>query len=153
MVNVYWKLFRFEGEEKMKSLGFLIALLILSTHSFAQEGENPLPWNMPELAYDTAPQYRGGSNAMLQFFADSVRYPEPEKSKGLQGSVSLKFIVDTSGAVTNVQLINGVPYAPNLAKEAVRLMYSMPHWIPATKNGKRVEAEYFLSVPFRLKPQ
>jgi len=150
---VYWKLFRFEGEEKMKSLGFLIALLILSTHSFAQEGENPLPWNMPELAYDTAPQYRGGSNAMLQFFADSVRYPEPEKSKGLQGSVSLKFIVDTSGAVTNVQLINGVPYAPNLAKEAVRLMYSMPHWIPATKNGKRVEAEYFLSVPFRLKPQ
>ena len=144
---------RFGGEEKMKSLGFLIALLILTTHCFAQEGENPLPWNMPEPAYDTAPQYPGGSNAMLQFFADSVRYPEPEKSKGLQGGVSLKFIVDTSGAVTNVQLINGVPYAPNLAKEAVRLMYIMPHWIPATKNSKPVEAEYFLGVPFKIKPQ
>ncbi|GDX51259.1 hypothetical protein LBMAG27_03060 [Bacteroidota bacterium] len=127
----------------MKSLGFIITIIAFSNLCFAQEGENPLPWNMPEPVYDTAPQYPGGPTAMRQFFADSVRYPEPEKSKGLQGGVYLKFIVDTSGAVTNVQLINGVPYAPNLAKEALRLMYSMPRWIPATKNGKPVEAEYF----------
>ncbi len=135
----------------MKKVLFIAALLALSKIGLAQEGENPLPYVMPEPAYDTAPQYPNGTVAMMKFFADSIRYPEPEKSKGLQGNVSLKFIVDSSGAVTHVQLINGVPYAPNLAAEAVRSMYSMPKWIPASKNGKPVQAEYYLSIPFRIK--
>jgi periplasmic protein TonB len=115
-----------------------------------QEGENPLPWSPPEPAYDIAPQFPGGPDALNKYFSDSIQYPEPEKSKGIQGYVMLKFEVSKKGEIINVQPVNGVPGGPNLVKEAIRVMLMMPKWIPATKNGKRVQAEYHINVPFKL---
>ena len=133
---------------KIKSL-FIFLLTI--QFCFAQDGENPLPTSYTEPLYDIAPQYPGGSKAMLKYFEDSVRYPEPERTKGLQGNVYLKFTVTKKGKITKVEATNGVPYAPNLVKEAIRLMQAMPKWIPANKKGKVVEAEYNLSVPFKIR--
>lgn len=130
---------------------FLLFLLIpLIKISSAQNGENPLPYVHQESKFDTAPRFPGGPEAMMKYFQDSIHYPEPEKTKGIQGEVFVKFDVTEEGRVVNVQLVNGVPGGPNFAKEAVRIMESMPAWIPASKNGKPVKAEYTLSVPFKL---
>ena len=80
------------------------------------------------------------------------RYPEPERSKGKQGLVLASFTVTKKGRVTDVRIVNGVAYAPNLAAEARRLLEAMPRWDPATLNGKRVDAEVDVAVPFRLGP-
>ena len=66
-------------------------------------------------------------------------------------NVFVKFDVTKKGKVINVQVTNGVPGGPNLAKEALRLIQSMPDWIPATMKGKPVEAEYNLVIPFKIK--
>jgi len=134
---------------------FLRCFLILSLvtgiviTSNAQE-DNPLPYTSKESVYDMAPQFPGGPDAMHKYFTEHVQYPEPEKSKMIQGDVMLKFIVTKKGKIINVAPINGVPGGPNLVKEAIRLVLLMPDWIPATKNGKKVETEYNLSIPFRL---
>jgi len=131
--------------------GFCFLLLLLTTKSAtAQNEENPLPYAYKEPAFDTAPQYPGGSDAMMKYFKDSIRYPEPEKTKQLQGNVLVKFRVSEKGKIINIQVINGVPGGPNLARETERVIENMPAWIPAIKNGKQVEAEYMLSVPFKL---
>ena len=135
----------------IKQFLFLIALIAFSQRCFSQDGEYPLPYKPEPSKYDTAPYYKGGSDAMLKYFSDSVHYPETEKSKLIQGNVMAKFIVLKNGTITNVEIINGVPYGPNLAKEALRLLKNMPAWMPATKNGKPVDAEVFLSVPFIIK--
>ncbi len=135
----------------MKNIFLFFIFILITKSSFSQSGENPLPFVYEEPKHDTAPQFPGGTTAMMKYFADSIQYPEPERSKGLEGGVYLKFIVSEEGKIIGVTPINGVPGAPNFVKESIRLMYAMPSWIPAKKNGKPVEAEYNLSVPFTLK--
>jgi TonB family protein len=127
-------------------LFFIFTCLI----SFSQEENNALPYFQQEPKYDTAPQFPGGSVAMFKFFTDSIRYPEPEKTKRNEGYVSVKFNVTEEGKINCIQVLNGVPGAPNLAKEAVRLIQLMPDWIPARKNGANIAAEVQISVPFSL---
>ena len=132
------------------SIIFLSLLFPFPHRVYSQDGENPLPFVPPPRLYDTAPQFPGGPNAMIRFFADSIRYPEPEHSGGKEGLVMTKFKVMANGKISNVELINGVAGAPNLAREAVRVLYSMPVWSPAILDGERVEAEYYLSIPFKI---
>ena len=134
----------------MKNLIAISILIFLLHPLFAQEEYNPLPYEPKEPAYDLAPQFPGGAEALRKYYTDSIRYPEPERSKGLQGYVLVKFMVTEEGKIKEVKLINGVPGAPNFAAETLRLLYSMPPWIPATKDGKPVEVEYNLAVPFKL---
>ena len=135
----------------MNKIKTLLLILFISNFCFSQEGENPLPYAHVESNFDVSPQYPGGSKAMLKYFEDSVRYPEPEKTKGLQGNVYLKCIITKKGIITKVEATNGIPYAPNLVKEGIRLIQAMPKWKPATKKGKAVDAEYNLSVSFKIK--
>lgn len=126
-------------------LGVLIAIPVVL---LGQDFGLPMPDDKP--VYDIAPQFPGGSEAMMRYFADSVRYPEPERSQHKQGHVLAAFMVDRKGRVTEVRIVNGVPGAPDLAAEARRLLEAMPRWKPATLNGRRVAAEVQLSVPFRI---
>lgn len=127
----------------------LFFLSLVSFHiSLAQQGENPLPFVYEEPKFDTAPQFPGGAAALKKYFADSIRYPESVKGKNISGGVYLKFMVATDGSINSITPINGIPGAPELVKESVRLINAMPPWIPASKNGKPVEAEYYLSIPF-----
>lgn len=135
----------------MKKLLLLSLLISIINFSFAQDGENPLPFVQHEPLFDTAPRFPGGPHALMKYVEDSVRYPEPEKTKGIQGNVYMKFDVTTEGKIINVKAVNGVPGGPNLVKEAERLLQTMPLWLPANKNGNNVEAEYTLSIPFNLK--
>ncbi|MDP1744209.1 MAG: energy transducer TonB [Bacteroidota bacterium] len=135
----------------MKKYFLLIIFISILKISFAQNGEHPLPFVQQEPKYDTAPRFPGGSHAMMKYLDDSIRYPEPERTKFIQGNVMVKFSVTKEGRIIDVQLVNGVPGGPNLARESVRIIQSMPTWIPASKNGKPVEAEYNLSVPFKIK--
>lgn len=135
----------------MKNYLLPIIFICMLKISFAQHGEHPLPFVPQEPKYDTAPRFPGGSYAMMKYFDDSIRYPEPERTKFIQGNVMVKFFVTKEGRIIDVQLVNGVPGGPNLARESVRIIQSMPIWIPASKNGKAVDAEYTLSVPFKIK--
>ena len=124
------------------------ALITLPVAMNAQDFGLPMPDHKP--VYDIAPQYPEGSQAIMRYFADSARYPEPERSTHKQGHVLAAFTVDKKGRVTDVRIVNGVPGAPNLAAEARRLLEAMPRWQPATLKGRRVAAEVQLAIPFRI---
>lgn len=124
----------------------LLQTLLISTVLAAQE--HPLPVPTCERPYDVAPRFPGGSDAMLRYFADSCRYPVEAWEKRKEGVVLATIGVDRRGRVDSVRIVNGVPGAPGLAREAERLLKAMPRWEPATKGSKRVAAEVHLSVPF-----
>ena len=129
----------------------LVLLLTLASNVRAQEENfHPLPYAHHEPAFDVAPQFPGGSSAMMQYLADSIRYPEPEWSQRKQGSVLVKFNVSRKGAISDIHIVNGVAGAPNFVKETMRVLEAMPRWTPATKRGKKVTAEVQVSVPFKL---
>jgi protein TonB len=50
----------------------------------------------------------------------------------------VQFIVDKSGNISNVEVVNATEVHPKLAAEAVRVIKEGPKWQPAVQNGKNV---------------
>lgn len=52
---------------------------------------------------DTQPEFPGGTTAMLQFLAANIRYPSV--CDDVQGRVIVRFLVDSTGTVSNPEII------------------------------------------------
>ena len=57
-------------------------------------------------------------------------------------------MVERDGTITDVRVARGVD--PYLDKEAVRVVQSMPKWIPGKQHGKAVRVKFTVPVMFRL---
>ena len=94
------------------------------------------------------PEFPGGQEAMMQFLADSIRYPRESMEKEVQGRVICNFVVMKDGSVSDVQVVRGVDSL--IDAEAVRVLKLMPDWKPGTQRGKKVNVRFTLPVVFRL---
>lgn len=94
------------------------------------------------------PDFPGGMSALMQYLGKHIKYPVVAEENGIQGRVIVTFVVEKNGSITDVQVIKSVD--PSLDKEAVRVVKSMPHWIPGKQNGSAVRVKYTLPVTFRL---
>lgn len=94
------------------------------------------------------PQFPGGQAALIDFMRKNINYPKQAKERGLEGTVLVQFVVSKTGEITNVSVKNKVDEA--LDKEAVRLIQSMPKFIPGSKDGQPVNVRYRIPVTFIL---
>jgi len=99
-------------------------------------------------AVDEMPQFPGGPSALIEYLSRAVRYPAAAEANGIQGRVMCSFVVEPNGSISNVKVIKGVD--PSLDKEAIRVISSMPKWIPGMLNGTPVRVNYSAPVTFRL---
>lgn len=99
---------------------------------------------------DQMPSFPGGDQALLQFLAKSIKYPEEAIKKKIEGRVIIAFIVDEKGNITNLTVEKSVD--PLLDAEAKRVVSIMPTWEPGRHNGKVVPVRYLVPVTFRLGP-
>lgn len=95
------------------------------------------------------PQFRGGDAAYKRFLAQNVKYPAEAMKKRIQGSVRIGFTVNPDGSIVNAKVERKVN--PLLDNEALRVVKSMPKWIPGKLNGKPVPVKMYVPVNFRLK--
>lgn len=70
------------------------------------------------------------------------------QKNGTQGRVTVHFVVNADGSLSNIGIIRGVD--PELDGEAVRVISAMPKWKPGTQGGKPVRVKYTVPVMFRL---
>ena len=94
------------------------------------------------------PQYPGGDAALMQYLSSHIKYPVIAEENGIQGRVVCTFVVEKDGSITDVRVVKSVD--PSLDKEAVRVIKSMPKWIPGKQNGSAVRVKYTVPVTFRL---
>lgn len=97
---------------------------------------------------DVMPQFPGGMSEVMKYIAKNLCYPKIAKENGIQGRVIVRFIVSASGKVENVKVLRSLD--PYCDKEAIRLVKSMPNWIPGKEDGKAVSVYYTLPIVFRL---
>jgi len=97
---------------------------------------------------DVKPTYPGGEMAMMTFLAKQIQYPQEAHESGIQGRVFVGFTVETNGAVSNVEVVKGI--GGGCDEEAVRVVKSMPRWIPGKKQGKFVRVNLAIPISFRL---
>jgi protein TonB len=94
------------------------------------------------------PEFPGGEKALHQYLASSIEYPVIAQENGIQGRVYVKFVVNTDGSITDVEIARGVD--PSLDKEALRVVKNMPKWKPGKQRGKAVRVSYTVPINFVL---
>ena len=97
---------------------------------------------------DQMPQFKGGDVALMDFIRTSISYPKDAAEQGLQGRVVLRFIIEKDGTISNSEVLKSASLS--LDTEALRVVNSMPQWIPGKHKGKVVRVRYVLPVTFRL---
>ena len=94
------------------------------------------------------PSFPGGDAELMKFLHDHMKYPVIAEENGIQGRVVCTFVVERDGSITDVKVLKSVD--PSLDKEAIRVLKSMPKWIPGKQNGSAVRVKYTVPVTFRL---
>lgn len=94
------------------------------------------------------PSFPGGDAAMYQWLNSQIVYPAAASEEGISGKVTVQFIVEKDGRVSNVHVVRGKH--PALDAEAKRVVSKMPKWTPGRNNGQPVRVTYNLPVTFRL---
>lgn len=97
---------------------------------------------------DKEAQFPGGNEFLKSFLKKNVYYPQEAIEKGIEGRVVVSFVVDKHGHISNVEVVQSAD--PLLDAEAVRVVQSMPKWIPAEMDGKAVRSIFRLPVRFKL---
>ena len=89
------------------------------------------------------PQLKGGMSKLQQ----SVTYPEMARKAGIEGRVTVQFIVTKDGKVENAKVVRGIGGgADEEALKAVR----EAEFVPGQQRGRPVRVQYSLSINFRL---
>lgn len=112
-----------------------------------QKPEDDLVYTVVE----TPPCYPEGRKALTEFLKkeSDKQYPASEKEKGIAGRVSVMFIVEKDGSLSNVEVIR--TNAPSLNEAALAVVKNMGKWTPGKQQGKIVRVKYVLPIQFKLK--
>lgn len=94
------------------------------------------------------PSFPGGDNALLKYIAEHIKYPSVALEQGIQGMVMLRFVVESSGRVGEVQVIKSLD--PYCDREAKRVIQSLPAFVPGKQQGRAVSVWYTCPVRFQI---
>ena len=109
------------------------------------------PRNTAQETFDvieTLPSFKGGQEALNRWISENMQYPEEAMRNNIKGRVVAKFYVEKDGSITNVEIVKSVH--PLLDNETIRLLSSMPKWIPGTQNGEPVRVKYTVPLTFNF---
>jgi protein TonB len=94
------------------------------------------------------PGYPGGEEARIAFLQTNIKYPEEAKELGIQGKVFVTFVVEVDGSITDVRVLRGI--GGGCDEEAIRVIKSMPKWVPGKQRGVPVRVQFNLPIKFTL---
>lgn len=94
------------------------------------------------------PEFPGGEKELMTFVKNNLKYPAECAEEGVQGRVTISFVVDKDGSVVEAEAMKSPD--ERLTAEAIRLVESMPKWKPGRQDGEAVRVKYVLPVTFRL---
>ncbi len=94
------------------------------------------------------PEYPGGQTELLKYLNSNIKYPVIAQEQGIEGRVTIRFVVGKDGTVSDVRVVRSLD--PSCDKEAVRVVKSLPKWIPGKQNGRPVSVYYTVPVTFKL---
>jgi len=94
------------------------------------------------------PQFPGGESELLKYIGNNLKYPVEAQQKGIQGKILVRFVVNKTGKVENAEVIRGLD--PAIDKEGLRVINSLPIWMPGEQKGEKVSVWYTLPITFKL---
>jgi len=99
-----------------------------------------------ELCYvivENYPEYPGGNVAMMKFISENMKFPELHDTQ-IGGRIVCEFVIEPDSTVSNVKIIKGLH--PEIDAEVLRVVQSMPKWMPGRQRGKAVRVKFTLPI-------
>lgn len=92
------------------------------------------------------PTFPGGEAALLKYVNTHIKYPAIAQEQEISGVVVLRFVVKEDGSVGDVIVQKSLE--KHCDDEAVRVVKSLPRFIPGKQQGKAVRVWYTLPVRY-----
>jgi TonB family protein len=117
--------------------------------------EPPLEFPDPEILKDSivlfpeiVAEFPGGSQELKEFISQNIIFPQLCKENNIEGRVFVKFLVHSTGEISQIQIAKGVH--PQLDFEAKNVVKKMPLWNPAIFQGRKVPSYTIIPVLFKI---
>ena len=94
------------------------------------------------------PSFPGGEAALLKYVTTHIKYPAIAQEQEISGVVVLRFVVKEDGSVGEVIVQKSLE--KHCDEEAVRVVKSLPRFIPGKQQGKAVRVWYTLPVRYSI---
>ena len=104
----------------------------------------------PVVYAEVMPEFPGGTEALINYLQNNMKYPQIELEAGIGGRVFVKFVVNADGSISTAEILKGVAGGEGLSKEALRVVRAMPKWKPG-KQGDNYVPVYF-NLPIKFTP-
>jgi protein TonB len=122
---------------------------VVEVQEVKEEVQEAEPEEIPFVVVEEMPMFPGGDVELLKYIAEHTNYPDVAKENNIQGRVIVRFCVTAKGGVSQVSVLKGVD--PELDKEAMRVVQSLPAFKPGKQGGKPVPVWYMVPITFTLK--
>ena len=106
---------------------------------------------VPYFDCDQRPQFFGNSDPrhfLREWVYQYLKYPQNAVRNGVQGTVTVQFIIEKDGKVTDVKVVKGVD--EELDAEALKVVSASPKWKAGKVGGAKVRSSLTLPIDFRL---
>ncbi|MES2139159.1 MAG: energy transducer TonB [Bacteroidota bacterium] len=100
----------------------------------------------PTAFADQMPEFSGN---LFKYLRDNLKYPRVAVENYTSGTVVLQFVVEKDGSIDNIKILN--PVSDGCTEEAIRVVKSMPKWMPGKNHGEPVRVLFNLPVRFTIK--
>ena len=106
--------------------------------------DNPLNFQVVE----KLPEFPGGMSEFVKWLTKNLKYPATAQRNKKQGTVLVAFIINKDGSTTGHKVVKSA--APELDREALRVIRLMPKWKPGEDRGKPCRTYFCIPVVFKL---
>ena len=94
------------------------------------------------------PEFPGGNEKLREYILSNTQYPQEAIEKGIEGKVFVYFVVEPDGSVSNVEVRRSL--CQSCDEEAVRVVKSLPKFMPGMQNGEVVRVSYVVPIFFTM---
>jgi protein TonB len=92
--------------------------------------------------------FKGGMEAWYAYLKKNLNYPSQARRMGIEGTVIVRFIVNTNGSIQNVEILRGIGGGcDEIAKNVIE---NSPNWNPGISKDRPVRSRMTMPIRFRL---
>ena len=102
----------------------------------------------PFLFVEKMPEFPGGDAELLSFIAKNTTYPGKAQRLRVSGRVTIDFVVEKDGSVSQVRLKKGI--GAGCDEEAMRVVGMLPKFSPGKQRGVPVRVHMSVPIVFKL---
>ena len=103
----------------------------------------------PFVKVEQMPSFQGGDLTKFRNWVQKkVVYPRIAEDNGIQGRVTVTFIVEKDGTITDIKQLQSPD--KSLTQEVIRILNSSPKWTPGKQSGKTVRVTITLPIIFKI---